>query len=143
MTQAVYNRTSGHLHTVLNAAGLCQYTGKTLEEMQEENKPAQLEVMTFLEALEATQAASRARYCTGPKRISKEHYEEMLNVLPPENWTRGVGYSSFRLSERLSGSIASFFIRIGDSYYQVNEEEDTDMGELFKACASVCRRAGI
>jgi hypothetical protein len=57
------------------------------------------------------------------------------------------------LSERLSGSIASFFIRIGDSYYQVNEEEDTDMGELFKACmafdapaeacASVCRRAGI
>jgi hypothetical protein len=43
-------------------------------------------------------------------------------------------------------------IRIGDSYYQINEDEDANVGELFSACmehdapcesaADICRRAG-
>lgn len=151
MSNAIYNHTTGRLHTALNAKGVCMFTGKTVEEMQQGSDDA-LELMPFVEALELAEAASRARYCRGPERISKERYEEMLNVLPPENWQRGVGFSCFRLSERLSGAIASFFVRIGDSYYQINADEDTDPGELFRACmdhdalpesaAAICRRAG-
>jgi hypothetical protein len=129
----IYSHTSGRIHTVLNAEGLCRYSGKTFGQLKSDTGE-DLESMSFLQALELTEAASRARYCHGPRPISKESYEEMLNVLPPENWQRGVGYGFFRLSERLSGSIASFFVRIGDSYYQINEDEDTDPGELFRAC---------
>lgn len=127
------------------------FSGKTVEEIQQDSGET-LEVMPFMQALELTNAASRARYCRGPERISQERYEDMLNVLPPENWQRGVGYSCFRLSERLDGAIASFFVRIGDSYYQINEDEDANPGDLFRACmeydapcesaASVCRKAG-
>jgi hypothetical protein len=151
MTQAIYSHTSGRLYTVLNAQGQCQYSGKTPDQLKDDSGE-DLELMSFLQALELTEAASRARYCRGPERISQEHYEEMLNVLPPENWQRGVGYSCFRLSERLSGAIASFFVRVGDSYYQINEDEDTNPGDLFRVCmnhdcppesaAAICRRAG-
>lgn len=115
MSDAIYNHTTGRLHTCLSLDGVCMFTGKTVEQMQQESAE-QLEVMPFTQALELTTAADRARYCTGPQRITQERYEEMLNVLPPENWQRGVGYSCFRLSERLSGAIASFFVRIGDRY---------------------------
>jgi len=151
MSNAIYSHTTGRLHTALTADGVCMFTGKTVEQMQQESAE-QLEVMPFTQALELVDAADRARYCTGPKRITQERYEEMLNVLPPENWRRGVGYGCFRLSERLSGTIASFFLRIGDSYYQVNEDEDADPGVLFRACmdhdapcqsaAAISRRAG-
>ena len=127
------------------------FSGKTFEQMRQQSGEV-LELMPFVQALELTEAASRARYCQGPERISQERYEEMLNVLPPENWQRGVGFSCFRLSERLSGAIASFFVRIGDSYYQINEDEDANVGDLFRACfehdapcesaADICRRAG-
>ena len=151
MSNAIYSHTTERVYTALTAEGVCMFTGKTVEEMQQGSTEA-LEVMPFIEALGLAEAASRARYCQGPKRISQERYEEMLNILPPENWRRGVGYSCFRLSERLSGTIASFFVRIGDSYYQINEDEDADPSALFRACmdhdapcesaAAVCRRAG-
>jgi hypothetical protein len=151
MSNAIYNHTTGRLFTALTAEGVCMFTGKTIEEMQRGSDEA-LEVMPFIQALELHDAASRAQYCRGPQRISHERYEEMLNVLPPENWHRGVGFGCFRLSERLCGTIASFFVRIGDSYYQINEDEDADPGELFRACmdhdappepaAAICRRAG-
>jgi hypothetical protein len=151
MSNAIFSHTTGRVFTALTADSVCMFTGKTVEEMQQGSTEV-LEVMPFVQALELAEAASRARYCQGPRRISKERYEEMLNVLPPENWRRGVGYGCFRLSERLSGAIASFFVRIGDSYYQINEDEDADPGALFRACmdhdapcesaAAVCRRAG-
>lgn len=151
MSNAIYSHTSGRLYTALTAEGVCMFSGKTVEEMQQGSGEA-LEVMPFIQALELAEAASRARYCQGPERISQERYEEMLNVLPPENWQRGVGYSCFRLSERLSGAIASFFLRIGDSYYEINEDEGANPSDLFRACmdhdapcesaAGICRRAG-
>ena len=151
MTNAVFSHTTGRLYTTLTTKGVCMYSGQTVEEMQHDSGE-ELEVMPFIRALELNSAASRARYCRGAERISKEQYEEMLNVLPPENWQRGVGYGCFRLSERLDGAIASFFLRIGDSYYQINEHEDTNPGDLFRACmeydapcesaASICRKAG-
>ena len=151
MSTAIFSHTSGRLHTALTPEGVCIFSGKTFEQMRQESGEV-LELMPFVQALELTEAASRARYCQGPERISQERYEEMLNVLPPENWQRGVGYSCFRLSERLSGAIASFFVRIGDSYYQINEDEDANVGELFRACmehdapcesaADICRRSG-
>lgn len=151
MSEAIYNHKTGRVQTALNAQGVCMFTGKTVEQMQQETTDA-LEVMPFTQALDLADAATRAQYCTGPRRINQERYEEMLNVLPPENWQRGVGYSCFRLSERLSGTIASFFVRIGDSYYQINEDENADPGALFRACmdhnapcesaAALCRRAG-
>jgi hypothetical protein len=152
-TPAAWDPTAGRVYTFFNENGRSYWGGETLEELKATGKvSAETVALPFVQALELQDQADRARYCTGPQLITQERYEEMLNVLPPENWQRGVGYSCFRLSERLCGAIASFFVRIGDSYYQINENENTDPGALFRACmdhdappesaAAICRRAG-
>ena len=96
-----------------------------------------------VEALELQMQSDRERYCTGPHPISKERYEEALNCLPPERWIHGVGYASFRMSERITGTIASFYVRIGDGYWVVNEHESTTHGELMQMIFALPRAYGV
>jgi len=46
-----------------------------------------------------------------------EIFSEMLDVLPPENWTRGAFLEFFTMSERMTGTLTSCYIRYGDDYY--------------------------
>lgn len=152
-TPTVWDPAAGRIYTFLNGDGCSLWGGETLEELQAQGHVSQqASVVPLAEALDLQNASDRQRYCTGPRRISQERYEEMLSCLPPERWVRGVGYASFRLSERITGTIATFFVRVGDSFYTLNEHEDTSHGELFRACmahdcpptsaAAICRAAG-
>ena len=152
-TPAVWDPTTGRIYTFLDRNGRSFWGGETLEEMRAQGRISdQAYALPTIEALELEEQSQRQRYCTGPRRITQERYEELLNCLPPERWIRGVGYGSFRLSERLTGAIATFCVRIGDSFYSLNEHEDTSHGELMQACmafdapaesaAAICRHAG-
>jgi hypothetical protein len=152
-TPAVWDPTTGRIYTFLNRDGRSIWGGETLEELQAQGQVSQQAyALPTIEALDLQIESDRQRYCTGPHRISQERYEEALNCLPPERWIRGVGYASFRMSERITGTIATFYVRVGDSFYELNEHEDTSHGELFQACmafdapaesaAAICRRAG-
>jgi len=134
-TPAVWDPATGRIYTFLGRDGRSFWGGETLEELRALGHVSeQAYTLPTIEALELQEQSDRQRYCTGPQRITQERYEELLNCLPPERWTRGVGYGSFRLSERLTGAIATFCVRIGDSFYSLNEHEDTSHAELFKAC---------
>lgn len=50
--------------------------------------------------------------------ITEERFYDMLNVLPPHNWSRGERFEFFTMSERLVGSLTSMFVRLGNSYYE-------------------------
>lgn len=132
-TQAIYNHTTGRIHSMLTADGLCAYSGKTPQQIIEASDE-DLEQMVFSAAVDLADAACRARHCRGPEPISKEHYEEMLNVLPPENWTRNGDIECFRLSERLDGPIATFFVKVGNQHYRINEDAQEHAHNLIHAC---------
>ena len=132
-TPAVWDPSTGRVYTFLGNTGRSFWGGETFEELQQRGavSPAAL-VLPWLEAERLHNEADRARYCTGAEPISAERFEEMLNCLPPERWWMGAGAESFRLSERLTGSIASFFLRIGPAYWQINEDQGTTHDELVR-----------
>lgn len=132
-TPAVWDPATGRVYTFLTDAGRSFWGGETFEEMQQQGaiSPAAL-VLPWLEAERLSNEADRARYCTGAEPITAERFEEALNCLPPERWHHRAGSESFRLSERLSGPIASFFLRIGTDYWQINEDQSTTHGELVR-----------
>ncbi len=58
----------------------------------------------------------RELYLTGPVKITDEDYDDALNVLPPENWTRTGPIEHFRMMEYTTGSITNQYARMGDKY---------------------------
>lgn len=56
---------------------------------------------------------NRAQYLKPASAISIDHYHEMLDVLPPENWTHG-SFEHFRMSEYQTGPITKQFAKLGD-----------------------------
>jgi len=132
--QAIYNHTTGRIHTILSPKGLCSFSGKTPQQSILESTD-RLEQMPYMQALDLADMACRDRHCRGPEPISEEYYEEMLNILPPENWTRNGTTECFRLSERLDGPIATFFVRIGDRHYRINEDAEVRPDDLIQVCA--------
>lgn len=57
------------------------------------------------------------QYITAPEAVTLEHYDEMLNVLPPQNWKRlGVFPGEyFQLCEFYAGNVTSYFVKLDDS----------------------------
>lgn len=68
-----------------------------------------------------------------PQEITQERFWDALEVLPPCAW-QGVGtlVESFYVSERLSGNVVSWFIRLDRRYFQVDQEATTPRAELVR-----------
>ena len=141
-TPAVWDPATGRIYTFLTDAGRSRWGGETVEELQQRGavSPDAL-VLPWLEAERLHNEADRARYCTGPELITAERFDEMLNCLPPERWSRSAGAESFRFGERLAGPIASFFLRIGTDYWQINEDQSTTHDELVRLFVALCTDA--
>lgn len=58
-----------------------------------------------------------ALYITAPESVTFDHYDEMLNVLPPENWKRLGCFPGeyFQLCEYYAGNVTSYFVKLDDS----------------------------
>ncbi|MCQ8105832.1 hypothetical protein NP603_16340 [Methylomonas sp. SURF-1] len=58
-----------------------------------------------------------AQYVTAPEAVTIDRYDEMLNVLPPENWKRLGGFPGeyFQLCEYYAGNVTSYFVKLDDS----------------------------
>ena len=57
-------------------------------------------------------------------QITRERYWDMLEVLPPQNWTRTATMEHFRMCEYNTGSLTEQFAQRGDVY--INKEIDVD-----------------
>jgi hypothetical protein len=97
------------------------YVEENKKEYQE--KYPELELMSFSKALELSQQADRKKYKAGiVKEITEKRFDEMLNVLPPDNWINYSTNESFRISEDLTGELSNFYIRVFDGEFPNHKE---------------------
>lgn len=70
----------------------------------------------------AADAAGTARYRQDITEITEERFHDALNVLPPVGWTTRQGVESFRISERLWGSITDIYARLGNRHFMLADD---------------------
>lgn len=68
---------------------------------------------------------------TQPKRITKERFYDMFEVLAPCRWRTRPGGEVFHVSERLTGNLVSWFLRSGNDYFECVQSADIDVHVLF------------
>jgi hypothetical protein len=59
---------------------------------------------------------------TLPTPITEDRFVYMLDILPPCRWMRGDHVEWFHISERLSGNLVEWFVRVGDAHYSFVDE---------------------
>lgn len=97
------------------------YVEENKKEYQE--KHPELELISFGKALELSQQADRKKYKAGiVEEITEERFDEMLNVLPPDNWINYSTNESFRICEDLTGELSNFYIRVFDGDFPKHKE---------------------
>ncbi len=107
----------GHCQSVLNKDGTVGYTdGQTVAEYEQEHG-CKLKVLSETEFNELYETWEK-KLITKPKRITKERYWEMLEILPPSRFHYVGGFEVFHVSERLVGELVSWFANRNDRYYE-------------------------
>jgi hypothetical protein len=65
---------------------------------------------------------------TDPEPIDKDRYWEMLEVLPPCRWANGF----FHVSERYTGDLVSWFLEVGEEYWEFRNLATISKADLAK-----------
>ena len=89
-----------------------------LNERREDGSP-EFVCLTWDELAPLIEAVMQNTYKIGTmQEVSEERFIEMLEVLPPMQWTRSKTSESFKLEELTSGDITACFVRIGARYFE-------------------------
>ena len=96
------------------------YSGETLEEIRKRHP--KVELVDYDKACELIKTTIQAKYVHGPIEITKERFEEMLNVLPPVAWKHGYDGQSFKMMERTIDNITSIFCEVGGRYFELSDD---------------------
>ncbi len=91
------------------------YSGETLEKIRLRHPDA------ALGEWDDVYAEIEASCKTEPIAISADEFLKALNVLPPVRWTQRSDSESFKILERLYGSITAIYARIEDRYYTFSD----------------------
>jgi hypothetical protein len=69
------------------------------------------------------------------RRIDRQRFERMLNMLPPASWM-GIGThaESFRTSEGISADITTFYCRIGADHFELTGDVRSSHGAVAARC---------
>ena len=128
-TPTFYDSKEGRVNTVCLCDSFENLKDETKVAWVKENKKEyqekhpELELMSFGKALELSQQADRKKYKAGiVKEITEDRFDEMLNVLPPDNWINYSTNESFRISEDLTGELSNFYIRVFDGEFPNHKE---------------------
>lgn len=108
-TKVVYVRGNGSLETVLNKDNKCIYSGI--------DYTGSKAIMTLKEAVKYIDEDNKNTYSTPWKLITKEHFFEMLEVLPPRKWNTDEGVEMFAMSEFMEGTYTSHYAEYKGKYY--------------------------
>ena len=134
--RVIYSHRDGRIVTVLNSEDRCIWTGETLADICSREDPARLfEILTMEQANELSHHHARERLCKGPKSVTAEQFEEMLNILPPVNWAGGGGSESFMVSELITHNLATYYIRLGSAHFSLVEETGKTHQQLVAMCS--------
>ena len=102
----------------------------TLEYLE---KHPTFKLLPFKKAFELYEAFNAKKYAVGTiKETTEENFFEMLNCLPPEDWTHNTSTSeSFRLSEDMTGILSIYYIRVSDGW-PVKQRYFSTIADRFK-----------
>ena len=89
-------------------------------------------VLVSDEELTEKLAAYNDSLITQPEEIDRDRFLEMLEVLPPCKWTKGLAWESFHISERLTNNLVSWFLNDGDKYYEFVDEATLSTNDIGK-----------
>lgn len=102
--------------------------GHTLEEIRARYPDA-----VYIEWEQASKI-SKAKNCIPVSEITREHFWEMLEVLPPLGWKQEQGSESFKLMEMYSGTITDIYARIGERYFTLRDDVGMSHVEIMRRC---------
>lgn len=72
-----------------------------------------------------------------PKEITEEHYQDMLECLPPCKFHRPrSGWMVFHVSERLSENIVSWFVQVGNRFFELQNEDSLTGAQVVELVAA-------
>lgn len=79
---------------------------------------------TALSAIPAREAQNlyETSFKTPVQEITAEEFDYGLNVLPPVAWTRARGAQSFKISERIAGSVTAIYVELRGRYFRFHDD---------------------
>ncbi len=109
------------------------YSNETLEQVQVRYPGAKrMEIDAHIQAKETALCAPP------PTEITEEKYWDMLEALPPQNWVRRKGASTFEFLEALSGRVTTICCEIatptGKRFFSLNGIAGTPHEQIVKRC---------
>lgn len=138
----LYSHRDGRVYTFLTEDNRCLWTGETLAQIGLKEGPDRLlEIMPLRIAENLAHEFARRRHCKGPKPIDRAAFHDMLNIMPPVNWHAGGFSESFMLSELITDEIATYYVRIQNQFFKINELKGKGHDELVALCSIAFRNA--
>ncbi|CAB4147186.1 hypothetical protein UFOVP431_17 [uncultured Caudovirales phage] len=114
---------------------VCQFGGQTLDELKSQGLVSpEAFLCPWEEAQRLSQGLARQRYCTGPSRVTKERWQDMLEVMFPARWEQFEGGEMFMVPECITGTFYTFGVRIGEDHFLVTEDCTISGERLIKLC---------
>ena len=101
---------------------------KNVEDLMREDES--LEILGIDIAIERIEAIREEKYGGPWLEITKEEYWDMLEVLPPENYTNTGNVTIFRMSEYTEGDYTSHFANVDGFYYSAQRRASDSITEL-------------
>lgn len=131
MKQMVFAEGLSCIDFINPTTGKSAINGETLEQVRVRYPEAEIiEVYEFIDKKEKT-------LCSDPVEITEEKYIEMLEVLPPDNWIRKNGESSFELCEHLSGRVTSIYCVVEGKYFSFSGIAGSSHEDKIARCKKV------
>ena len=112
------------------------YGNRSLAEIREEYPGA--EVGDFDEVANA----SDGFYRRGPEQCSRDHFLEMLEVLPPQQWVRRGDVQTWKMLERTSGRITNIYCGLGLHCYTLADDFNLPHAEIVRRCVEYAKTIG-
>lgn len=66
------------------------------------------------------------RFDVAPVEITRDRFHDMLDILPPQRWTRSGGRECFHMLEATSHDYHFWFIRLGSRYFELVKPRSMD-----------------
>lgn len=114
MASVFFDTTHSDIIDEVMPDGRGRYGGRTLTEYQAEYR-GEVIIISSDEAVER----HKAKFMKPVRQVTKERFWDMLEVLPPCRWWRESAAESFFVSERITYDLVSWFVRLGDKYYEL------------------------
>ena len=122
---------AGSCYTTLNDEGKCHYSGETIEQIKERNKNPNLIAISEEEMTKMCTDYVNELNKTGYVEVSRDHFYEMYECLPPKRNTHLNGMHMFFVGEPETFDLYPFCFSIDGRYFETIRRVWMKWGDLY------------